>query len=179
MIFDWKKIGLYGGGVAVVGVIGYWLYQYQQQAAAASAANNAVQSQDDAQALQALLAAPLENGSAGDSSAAVTGPTVDTGNNTLQALINSILNPSTGTVSATPTTPVTSTPISSAPSLPSGGGTASPGIGTGVLPPSTLSTQPVQVQNPIVIAPVGSGANPIGIQPGQLQAMPLQSEAVQ
>ena len=151
MIFDWKKIGLYSGGVAVVGVIGYWLYQYQQQAAASSAANAATQSQNDAQALQALLETPLESGTAGDSSASVSGPTVDTGNNALQTLINSILNPSTGTVSQTPTTPT------NVPSLPAN---ATPGIGTATLPVSTPSTG---ITDPIVSAPVGSGANIIPI----------------
>jgi hypothetical protein len=138
MTIDWKKIGMWSGIAGVAGVVGYWLYQYQQTAAANSAAQAATDSQNENQALAALMEQPLSSGGATDSSASVSGPTVDTGNNTLQALIESILNPP---VAATPSTPVATTPSTPVTTTPS-------------TPVDTNTSGPVS-------APVGSGANPI------------------
>ena len=142
MNVDWKKVAYWGAGSIGVGAVLYWLYQYQQSAAASNAASQAQQSQDENQALAALLEQPLSSGSTSSSGASVSGPTVDTGNNSLQTLINSILNPPASTAST---------------------------VGTGSIP--ATDSNPPPVINPIggpVSAPVGSGANPIGAstQPG-------------
>lgn len=151
MIFDWKKIGLWGGGITALGVVGYWLYQYQQTAAANNAANLAAESNDQNQALAALLQQPLSGGGASDSSTEVSGPSVDTGNSGLQALINSILNPSSGTVSATPTQQP------NLPSAPVGGGGDT---GTSSIPSAPIVNQtPINNQGPVSA----------GTEPGQLQ----------
>lgn len=137
MIFDWKKIGLWGGGITAIGVVGYWLYQYQQTAAANSAAQSAQDAQNQDQALATLEASQVGGGYANEN-ASVSGPTVDTGNNGLQMLINSILNPTTGTVQETPTPPVTTAPVTQSPV------------------PVTIAPTGGPVS-----APVGSGANPL------------------
>lgn len=164
MVFDWKKIGIWGGAITALGVVGYWLYQYQQTAAVNSAAQAAQDSQDQNQALAALLQGSLSEGGSSEP-ASVSGPSVDTGNDALQTLINSILNPSTGTVSETPTTPVTTAPPA----------TATPGIGTATLP-TQATTSPIitPVANPIpVTAPVNQGLQPVTFttQPAMLTTM--------
>jgi hypothetical protein len=150
MDIDWKKIGLWVGGISAVGVAGYWLYQYQQAAAANAAANDAASANEENQALAALT-----YGASGVSNepASVSGPSVDTGNDALQTLINSILNPTTGTVSETPTTP-TPTPTPAPTPAP-----VNPVSGTGVLP-----------------TPVGPSPAPIIAYPSpvKLQQIPLQ-----
>jgi hypothetical protein len=135
MTIDWKKVGMWSGIAGVAGVVGYWLYQYQQTAAANSASQAATDSQNENQALAALMTeSSTDNGGS-----TVSGPTVDTGSTSLQALIASILNPPAATTtSTTPVTTTPSTPVTTTPSTPIDTNTSSP-----------------------VSAPVGSGANPI------------------
>ena len=174
MVFDWKKIGIWGGAITALGVVGYWLYQYQQTAAANNAAQAAQDSQDQNQALEALLASPSGTSS---ETASVSGPSVDTGNDALQTLINSILNPSTGTVSATPN-PVTTTPSLPAQPQPVGGGgnpvtvsMPSPTIPNGVNPslnPGSLGPGDIGGANPL---PVSFSPGNAKIEPAMLTTM--------
>jgi hypothetical protein len=156
MTIDWKKIGMWSGIAGVAGVVGYWLYQYQLTAAANSAAQAATDSQNENQALAALMEQPLSSGGATDSSASVSGPTVDTGNNTLQALIESILNPP---VATTPSTPVTTTP--STPVDTNTSGPVSAPVGSGANPIQAPNSDVTQVSiSPAILytIPVATGA---------------------
>ena len=175
MNFDWKKIGLWGGGITAIGVIGYWLYQYQQTASANSAAQAAQDSQDQNQALAALM----QESYTGDGGTAVSGPTVDTGSDSLQSLIASILNPPataptapvTSPVTTNPTTPTTpltpSTPINT-----STGGPVSAPVGSGANPLSTPTTQPgYALANP--------STQTATISPGRLYTMPVATSITQ
>jgi len=172
MNFDWKKIGLWGGGITAIGVIGYWLYQYQQTAAANSAAQAAQDSQNQNQALAALMTESYTGGG----SASVSGPTVDTGNNSLQALIASILNPP-ATAPATPNLPVQN---------------PDPIVGTGSIPVSGSNPPPIiaTTGGPVVPVngPVGSSTltgyssmpdNQVSISPGRLYTMPVATSMTQ
>ena len=168
MTIDWKKIGMWSGIAGVAGVVGYWLYQYQQTAAANSAAQAATDSQNENQALAALMEQPLSSGGTTDSSASVSGPTVDTGNNTLQALIESILNPP----AAATTAPVATTPSDTSQPIGDGGNT-------------TVATTggPVQATNGPVGSSTLSGTNSdapiITTSPGQLRTLPVATMLVQ
>jgi hypothetical protein len=176
MTIDWKKIGMWSGIAGVAGVVGYWLYQYQLTAAANSAAQAATDSQNENQALAALMEQPLSSGGTTDSSASVSGPTVDTGNNTLQALIESILNPpvaaTTAPVATTPSTPVATTPSDTSQPIGDGGNT-------------TVATTggPVQATNGPVGSSTLSGTNSdapiITTSPGQLITLPVATILVQ
>jgi hypothetical protein len=126
---DTKKLFWIGGGTVVVIGAYYWYKNY----AANQSANTDQSNQNDAELAALMLEQPLAYGSASDSSASVSGPTVDTGNNQLQSLISSILNPTTPTPStSTSSTPVTANPVSPV----SGTGTVTSG-------PSTVTPQPV------------------------------------
>ena len=170
MTIDWKKIGMWSGIAGVAGVVGYWLYQYQQTAAANSAAQAATDSQNENQALAALMEQPLSSGGATDSSASVSGPTVDTGNNTLQALIESILNPP-ATTTATPaaTTPAATTPAATTPVDTNTSGPVSAPVGSGANPISTTQPDYVLANPPTQAA----------ISPGVLYTMPVSTSLTQ
>ena len=161
MTFDWKKIGVWSG---IAGVVGYWLYQYQQTAAANSAAQAATDSQNENQALAALMT----ESSTSSGGSTVSGPTVDTGSTSLQALIASILNP--------PVT-VTTAPVATTPP-----DTSQP-IGDGGNPTVATTGGPVQATNGPVGSSTLSGTNSdapiITTSPGQLKTLPVATMLVQ
>jgi hypothetical protein len=102
---DKKRILIIGAGIAVMGGAGYLLYKWQQSRAASNAANADAANQTDAQLAQLMMQSPLSYASNSGTSANVSGPSVDTGNAALQALINSVIDPST-TNTSHPTHPV-------------------------------------------------------------------------
>jgi hypothetical protein len=93
-----QEIGLIAGVVAALATALYYFNEYYQQ----SNANNAAAQQDannnDAQLAAMLLQQPLSNSSGSYSQTQVTGPSVDTGNESLQTLIASILQPPSNTI---------------------------------------------------------------------------------
>ena len=122
---DKKRILIIGTGIAVMGGAGYLLYKWQQNLAASNAANADAANQSDAQLAQMMMESPLSYASNSGTSASVSGPSIDTGNAALQALIASLINP-------TSTTPPSTTPPS--------------GLDTGT---QTTSVKDVPKANPI------------------------------
>lgn len=84
---DTKKLLYIGGGILVIGGFIIW---YRKHEASVSAAND-VANQNDALLASQLLQQPLAYTGGGGTS--VSGPSVDTGNQSVQDLINSVLNP--------------------------------------------------------------------------------------
>jgi hypothetical protein len=149
----WDKVLWIGGGAVAI----YFAYQWYQTQQDNSAAVANAQAQSDAQLAQIMLEQPLSNGTQSDSSAAVTAPSVDTGNTELQSLISSILNP-TATTTSTPSTTTTSTPPT----------TSAPSTTTTSTPPTTsTSTTPTNADVSAIVQaivnqnPGGSIANGI------------------
>ena len=145
-----KKILYIGLGVVAVGGAIKWYLSRQ----AANAANSDTAANNDAELAALMMQQPLAYASNSDSSASVSGPTVDTGSASLQSLINSILNP----VTASTTGPGVSSGTAQAPIIASAGGsgdgssTGGPGVSTGTV--SELTTQTVSPQpSPIVSKP--------------------------
>lgn len=121
---DTKRVLLIGGGILVVGGFIVWFRKYE----ANKAASQDTQSLNDAQLASMMLQQPLAYAGNMSAGSDVSGPTVSTGNESLQTLINSVLNPQQSA----------STP--SAPSV----DTRNP-VQTVNLPENTVTPQPVMI----------------------------------
>jgi hypothetical protein len=156
---DSKRVLLIGGGIVAIGGAVIWLHKHAQTAQ--TNADNAAAT--DLQEGSLLLQQPLNYSTGADSSGvAVSGPSVDTGNESLQALIGSILNP---------TTQPTQQPTSTQPSQTSP--TSNPVTGP-TLPPNTVTPKPVTIGT---YTP-GSSAYDVHITPGIVN-MPLATRMIQ
>ena len=166
---DKKKVLYIAGGLVVAGIAYVVFKNYETNAAASDSANAASAAQDEQNQMQLEALALSQNLGSSDGGATVDTPTVDTGDASLQSLINSILNPPasstpapTTTTTAAPTTPTTTTASNPSPSL----------------PPNSVS--------PIAAQPISNGgSNDIGaiantglIQPTILK-IPLASSTIQ
>lgn len=124
-------------GIAVVvaggGII--WYRKYEANSQATASANADAQSQSDAE-LAAMMLEQNSSTASNESSATVSGPTVDTGNSELQALVSSILNPTSTTTNTSSSASSSTTPAT---------------------PVSTLQTTPVTSTSPIAVNDI---ANP-------------------
>lgn len=103
-----KKYVLIGVGLLIAGGFILWFRNYETQQQSNEANAEAESEAEDAQLAQELLAAQYSTG-ADSSPVATTGPTVDTGNDTLQQLINSVLNPTSTNETSEPATSTSQT----------------------------------------------------------------------
>ena len=128
----WDNVLWIGGAAVAV----YFAYQWYTASQATAATNANAADQTDAELAQLLLQTPLSSGEQADSSAEVTAPSVDTGNTELQALVQSIINPtaSASTTASTTASTATATPASTTASTT----TATP---TTTVIPATLVTR--------------------------------------
>ena len=119
-----KKYVLIGAGLLIAGGFVLWFRNYESEAQANSEAEQNAQSEQDAQLAGLLLQEPYSTGADASEVQGTTGTDIDTGSETVQQLVNSILNPTsgtstTGTQSGTPSTSTgtttTNQPVTSQP----------------------------------------------------------------
>ena len=146
-----KKILWITAGITAVGVIVMWYRNRESNATSAADANAQQTAQDDAELAAMMMEQPLSTGT-DNSGASVSGPTVDTGNNALQTLINSILNPTPTTPPVTTTPPTSSVPVTSTPSTPVATTPQPVGPAQPVSPVTAPVTVPVTVNNTVIPA---------------------------
>jgi len=161
-----EKKWLYIGGGVVVLYLAYKWYQNYEANAQANAANAAQQS--DQELAQLMMQQPLAYADTATQPVTTSGPSVDTGNSSLQDLINSILNPS-GTSTDTGTSTGTSAATTPKQITNIGGSRPLSGLGHNV---STVN--PVPVISNASVSPILTATT----QPS-LELMPLGSNTIQ
>lgn len=153
-MIDWKKVAWISGGVVIAGAFLWWLKNQVANSQANAQASSDQQAQTDAQLSAMLLQNPLASANYTAQPVATSTPTVDTGNASLQTLINSILNPpSQGASSTVPSQVAPSTPPTSIPTTPSDNTSPSVPANPAQIPGGTPVANPVQSGGPITIQP--------------------------